>query len=153
MWIKIMVSNNFMEIRMGEGVFECEKEEGRLKQFWNSRWKGGGRVKKTRPSVMGVWIFSRITHCYEYKTSFFLLWRQLHKLFCPFNVKLHGLSTEDAILIFEARGIGSNCPPQRLNLHLLKSGSESTSIFQSFPCRIFGVITTPSVTSCTEVQK
>ena len=48
-----MVSNNFMEIRMGEGVFECEKEEGRLKQFWNSRWKGGGEGKKNQAFCHG----------------------------------------------------------------------------------------------------
>ena len=32
---------------------------GGLKQFWKSRWEGGGQ--KTVPSVMGVWIFSGIT--------------------------------------------------------------------------------------------
>ena len=38
----------------------------------------------------------------------FLLMKQPHKLFCPFNAK-HGLLTEDAILIFEVRVIGSDC--------------------------------------------
>ena len=42
---KITVSNNFMEIQMGGGggVFELGNREGRgLKQFWKSRWMGGG---------------------------------------------------------------------------------------------------------------
>ena len=35
---------------------------GGLKQFWKSRWMGGGGGQKTVPSVVGVWIFSGITH-------------------------------------------------------------------------------------------
>ena len=41
---------------------------GGLKQFWKSRWiggGGGGGVKKTMPSIVGVWIFSGITHSSE----------------------------------------------------------------------------------------
>ena len=59
-----MASDNFMEIQMG-GVggggslnSEILRGEG-LKQFWKSRWMGG---QKTVPSVVGVWIFSGITH-------------------------------------------------------------------------------------------
>ena len=41
----------------GGGVFELGNPEGRgLKQFWKSRWMGGGG-QKTIPSVVGVWIF------------------------------------------------------------------------------------------------
>ena len=50
---------------MGGGVFKLGNPEGRgLKQFWKSRWMGGGGGgQKTVPSVVGVWIFSGITHC------------------------------------------------------------------------------------------
>ena len=57
-----MVSNNFMEIQMGGGGGSLNLEilrGGGLKQFWKSRWMGG---QKTMPSVVGVWIFSGITH-------------------------------------------------------------------------------------------
>ena len=55
-----------------------------------------------------------------YKTSFFLLSRQPHKLLCPFNVK-HGFLTKDAILIFQAYGIGSDCAdPEGSNLRWRK---------------------------------
>ena len=33
---------------------------GGAQAVWKSRWKGGGQ--KTVPSIMGVWIFSGITH-------------------------------------------------------------------------------------------
>ena len=49
-----------MEIQMGGGSLNLEiLRGGGLKQFWRSRWEGG---KKTVPSVVGVWIFSGITH-------------------------------------------------------------------------------------------
>ena len=38
---------------------------GGLKQFWISRWMGGGG-KKIVPSVVGVWIFYGITHCMKH---------------------------------------------------------------------------------------
>ena len=45
-----MVFNNFMEIQMGGGGGGSLNLEilsgGGLKQFWKSRWKGGGGVKK-----------------------------------------------------------------------------------------------------------
>ena len=42
---------------MGGGSLNLEiLRGGGLKQFWKSRWEGGGG-KKTVPSVMGVWIF------------------------------------------------------------------------------------------------
>ena len=53
-----------MQIQVGGGVFELGNPEGRgggLKQLWKSRWEGGGG-KKTVPSVVGLWIFSGITH-------------------------------------------------------------------------------------------
>ena len=34
---------------------------GGAQAVWKSRWKGGGG-QKTVPSIMGVWIFSGITH-------------------------------------------------------------------------------------------
>ena len=48
-------------------VFELGNPEGRgLKEFWKSRWMGGGGVKKSylswesgSVSVVGVWIFFR----------------------------------------------------------------------------------------------
>ena len=58
-----LVSNNFMEIQMGEGwVFELGNPEGRGAQaVLEIQVRGGG--KKTVPSVVGVWIFSGITQC------------------------------------------------------------------------------------------
>ena len=56
MKIKIAVSDNFIEIQMGwggGGVFELGNPEGKggmLKQFWKSRWKGGGGPKICLPS-------------------------------------------------------------------------------------------------------
>ena len=56
-----MVSNNFMEIQMGRGVFELGNPEGRGAQaVLEIQVDGGGGVKKTVPSVVGVWIFSGI---------------------------------------------------------------------------------------------
>ena len=50
-----------MEIQMGGGSLNLEiLRGGGLKQFWKSRWEGGG-VQKTEPSVVGEWIFSGIT--------------------------------------------------------------------------------------------
>ena len=52
-----MVSNNFMEIQM---AFELGNPEGRGAQaVLEIKWMGG---QKTVPSIMGVWIFSGITH-------------------------------------------------------------------------------------------
>ena len=57
-----MVSNNFMEIQMGRGVFELGNTEGRGAQaVLEIQVDGGGGVQKTVPSVVGVWIFSGIT--------------------------------------------------------------------------------------------
>ena len=45
---------------MGGGFLNLEiLREGGVKQFWKSRWKGGGQ--KTMPSVVDIWIFSGIT--------------------------------------------------------------------------------------------
>ena len=57
-----MVSNNFMEIHMGGGVFELGNPEGRGAQAVLEIQVEGGGVKKTVPSVVGVWIFSGKTH-------------------------------------------------------------------------------------------
>ena len=56
-----------MEIQMGGGgSLNLEiLRGGGLKQFWISRWMGGGG-KKIVPSVVGVWIFSGITHCMKH---------------------------------------------------------------------------------------
>ena len=58
-----MVSNNFMEIQMGGGIFELGNPEGRGVQAVLEIQVGwGGEVKK--PCLRrGVWIFSGITHC------------------------------------------------------------------------------------------
>ena len=51
---------------MGRGVFELGNPEWRgLEQVWKSSWMGAGGGQKTVPSVMGVWIFSGITHFSE----------------------------------------------------------------------------------------
>ena len=58
---KITVSNNFMEIHMGGGVFKLGNPEGRgAEAVLEIQGDGGG--SKTVPSVVGVWIFSGITH-------------------------------------------------------------------------------------------
>ena len=57
----MMVSNNFMEIHMGGGLFELGNPEGRGAQAVLEIQVEGG-VKKTVPSVVGVWIFSGKTH-------------------------------------------------------------------------------------------
>ena len=49
-----------MEIQVGGGVFELGNPEGMGAQAVLEIQAGG---KKTMPSVMGVWIFSGITHC------------------------------------------------------------------------------------------
>ena len=36
--------------------------EGGSSSFGNPGGRGGGGVKKTVPSIMGVWVFSGITH-------------------------------------------------------------------------------------------
>ena len=68
-WVlsKITLSNNFMEIQMGWGGGSLNLEilsGGGLKQFWKSRWMGGGG-QKTVPSVVEAWIFSGITHLWS----------------------------------------------------------------------------------------
>ena len=50
----MMVSNNFMKIQMGEGVFEQAVLEIQV-------GGGGEGGQKTVPSVVGLWISSRIT--------------------------------------------------------------------------------------------
>ena len=50
----MMVSNNFMKIQMGEGVFEQAVLEIQV-------GGGGEGGQKTVPSVVEVWIFSGIT--------------------------------------------------------------------------------------------
>ena len=53
-----------MEIQMGGGVFELGNPEGMGAQaVLEIQVGGGGGGSKTVPSVMGVWIFSGITHC------------------------------------------------------------------------------------------
>ena len=60
---KITVSNNFMEIQMGGGVFELGNPEGRRAQaVLEIQTEVGGAASKTVPSVVGVWIFSEISH-------------------------------------------------------------------------------------------
>ena len=55
-----MVSNNFMEIQTGGGVFELGNPDGRGAQaVLEIQVEVGGQ--KTVPSVVGVWIFSGIT--------------------------------------------------------------------------------------------
>ena len=57
-----MVSNNFMKIQMGGGVFEHgNPEEWGLSSFGNLGGRGGGGGQKAMPSVGGVRIFSGIT--------------------------------------------------------------------------------------------
>ena len=59
-----------MEIRMvgGGGALNLEILRGRrLKQFWKSRWKGGGQ--QTMPSIVGVWIISGITYSITFQKS------------------------------------------------------------------------------------
>ena len=57
-----MVSNNFMKIQMGGGVFELgNPEEGGSSSFGNLGGRGGGGGQKAMPSVGGVRIFSGIT--------------------------------------------------------------------------------------------
>ena len=55
-----------MEIQMGGGgVFELGNPEGRRAEaVLDIQVDGGG--KKIVPSVMGVWIFSGITHCMKH---------------------------------------------------------------------------------------
>ena len=50
-----------MEIQMGGGVFELGNPEGRGAQAVLEIQVGGGG-QKNMPSVVGVWIFSGITH-------------------------------------------------------------------------------------------
>ena len=52
-----------MEIQMGGGVFELGNPEGMGAQAVLEIQVGGGGGQKTVPSIMGVWIFSGITHC------------------------------------------------------------------------------------------
>ena len=57
-----MVSNNFMEIQMGGGVFELGNPEGKGSQaVLEIQVEGGGGGQKTMPSVVDIWIFSGIT--------------------------------------------------------------------------------------------
>ena len=59
----MMVFNNFMEIQMGGEVFELGNPEWRGAQaVLEIQVDGGGGGQKTVPSVVGVWIFSGITH-------------------------------------------------------------------------------------------
>ena len=53
---------------MGGGSLNLEiPRGGGLKQFLKSRWMGGGGGgQNTVPSVVGVWIFSGITHYTTY---------------------------------------------------------------------------------------
>ena len=51
-----------MEIQMGGGVFELGNPEGRGAQAVLEIQVEGGGGQKTVPSVVGVWIFSGITH-------------------------------------------------------------------------------------------
>ena len=52
-----------MEIQMGGGIFELGNPEGRGAQAVLEIQVEGGGGQKTVPSVVGVWIFSGITHC------------------------------------------------------------------------------------------
>ena len=52
-----------MEIQMGGGVFDLGNPEGMGAQAVLEIQVGGGGGSKTVPSVMGVRIFSGITHC------------------------------------------------------------------------------------------
>ena len=57
------MSNNFIEIQMGAGVLEPGNPEWRGAQAVLEIQVDGGRGgQKTVPSVVGVWIFSGITH-------------------------------------------------------------------------------------------
>ena len=58
-----MVFNNFKEIKMGGEVFELGNPEWRGAQAVLEIQVDGGGGQKTVPSVVGVWIFSGITHC------------------------------------------------------------------------------------------
>ena len=52
-----------MEIQMGGGVFELGNPEGRRAQaVLEIQTEVGGAASKTVPSVVGVWIFSEISH-------------------------------------------------------------------------------------------
>ena len=57
-----MVSNNFMEIQMGEGVFELGNPEGRGAEAVLEIQVDGGVKKPCLPS-WGCGFFSGITHC------------------------------------------------------------------------------------------
>ena len=52
-----MVSNNFMEIQMGGGIFELGNPEGRGVQAVLEIQVGGGGGQKTVPSSWGVDFF------------------------------------------------------------------------------------------------
>ena len=67
---KITVSNNFMEIQMGVGVFELGNPEGKGAEAFLKIQVDGG-VKQTVPSVVGVWIFSGITQLMQEVLEFF----------------------------------------------------------------------------------
>ena len=56
-----MVSNNFMEIHMGGGVFELGNPEGRGAQAVLEIQVDGGV-----PFIVRMWIFSGITQFYWY---------------------------------------------------------------------------------------
>ena len=60
--MKMMMFNNFMEIQMGGEVFELGNPEWRGAQAVLEIQVEGGGGKKTVPSIMGMWVFSGITH-------------------------------------------------------------------------------------------
>ena len=52
---------------MGGGLFELGNPEGRRAEaVLDIQVDGGGGGKKIVPSVVGVWIFSGITHCMKH---------------------------------------------------------------------------------------
>ena len=57
------MTNNFIEIRMGRGVFELGNPERRGAQAVLKIMVEGGSKKKRAFRRPGVWIFSGITHC------------------------------------------------------------------------------------------
>ena len=61
--LKLQCLTILWKSRWVEGSLNLEiLRGGGVKEFWKSRWEGG---QKTVPSVVGVWIFSAITHWIE----------------------------------------------------------------------------------------
>ena len=104
------MTNNFIEIRMGRGVFELGNPERRGAQAVLKIIVEGGGGKKNRAFRWpGVWIFSGITHCPFRGTNYSLLvsscpLRGLFFLSCSDVISLDfPLSIHNSIIVKEKK--------------------------------------------------